>query len=460
MQRLRGLSNIVDKDKNCLVDIRNLNKTIEKKALLFKQQIKHIKKGTHLKEKFNDFLDKAIAHTKHTNDFNYISQTIHDSRLFIENISYHSNLALDSELKSYILGQTIIITLPELIEYNGQIRGISSAIKNNKLSREQKDKIIILQSKINDKIKQLQFSMQELDDEGNLHIIKNIYLNTITAQSALLDFVTKELLSKDKIMLNSNDIFRLESKDIEFITLLYKANYKELNKILTKRIQEKQTISMFIIISVIASIIFILFINFKFFQRNKEYIEEIKLLSITDGMTKLFNRRYFDNEFIKQLKIKARLKQNLIFIMMDIDHFKQYNDTYGHQEGDKTLIAVALSLKNDLHRPDDMAFRLGGEEFGVLCSDMNEDKAMTFANKLRENIHNLNIEHKESSVSKVVTMSMGLIVIKPNNKYEMKSIYKCADEALYNAKQSGRNQVCSYDTGNSNINLPQCDLPD
>ena len=131
--------------------------------------------------------------------------------------------------------------------------------------------------------------------------------------------------------------------------------------------------------------------------------------------------------------------------MMDVDHFKQYNDTYGHQAGDKTLIAVASSLKNTLNRPDDMAFRLGGEEFGVLCSKMDEDESIKFGNKLRTNIQNLKIPHCNSSACEFVTISVGLIIIKPDSQNKMSEIYKNADEALYNAKQNGRNIVAVYD---------------
>ncbi|MEA3499294.1 MAG: GGDEF domain-containing protein [Campylobacterota bacterium] len=444
IQKLRGLSNIKNKDENCILGIENLNKTILDKSIKFKEDLQHLKAGTHLKEQFIEFLDKAIHHSKDNNNFEYISQTISDSRLFIENISYHSNLALDSNLKSYILIQTIVLALPDLIEYNGQIRGISSSIKNNKLQKDEKELILILQSKIYDKIKHLEFNMRELNKKNNSDIITTIYSNTISAQNSLLDFVNKELLDKETIMLKSNDIFRLESNNIEFIMLLYKANHKELNKILSNRLEVKYNIISLIVIGAIFSIIFILFINILFYKKNKEYIQKIKQLSITDSMTNLFNRRYFDSEFEKQLKIKGRLKQNLIFIMMDIDHFKQYNDTYGHHKGDEALIAVAKSLKNNLNRPDDMVFRLGGEEFGILCSDMDEKESINFANKLRINIQNLNIEHKKNSASEFVTISMGLIVIKPNFKYEIDSIYKYADEALYEAKHKGRNQVSIY----------------
>ena len=441
IQRIRGLSSIVNKDQNCIQEIKLLKTSIKNKSLVLKEKIEKIKDGTHLKGDFLNLLDEFIKHTHNDSDFRDLSQIIHKVRLFIEKISYHSNLSLDPKLTSYVLIQTLVSTLPELIEYNGQIRGISSSIINNRLSQEQKIYIKILESKIKDKILQLEFNMKEIKSNNNVKIIQTIYENTVNTQNALLEFINKELLTSQKVMFNSNEIFNLYSNNIEFITLLYNANYKELNKILKNRVENKELLTVFIVLSAILSILFILFINILFVNRNSKYIEEIKLLSITDGMTKLYNRRHFDNEFEKQLKIQKRANKNLIFIIMDIDHFKQYNDIYGHQDGDDTLVSVSSCIKNDLHRPDDMSFRLGGEEFGVLCSNMNRNQALGFANRLKSDIEDLKIQHKKSTVSEYVTISMGLIVIKPTNINNTNELYKYADEALYKAKQNGRNQV-------------------
>ncbi|MCK5293580.1 MAG: GGDEF domain-containing protein [Arcobacteraceae bacterium] len=445
IQVLRGLSNMKGNNSYILQDIDDLNLNIRTKTNKFKMEIVDIPDGIDLRKKFDTFLNQVVDHTEENSDFEHISQTILESRLLLENISYHSNLILDSKLESAILIKTIIKTLPELIEYNGQIRGISSSIDNNKLTSVQKNEILILQSKIKDNIENLRFIMKEINSDEN-KIIKTIYKNTIMAQDALFNFVTEELLLKDKIMLDSKNIFRLETNNIEFIKLLYKENYKKLIEILNKRIKDKTILYYIIFFSGLLSIIFILLINLSFYRKNQKYIKTIKLLSITDGMTKLYNRRYFDIEFDNQRKIQKRLNRNLIFIMMDIDHFKQYNDTYGHHMGDDALIAVANCLKNDLNRPDDFAFRLGGEEFGVLCSDMDESKAKIFANKLRININNLKIKHSGNSANKFVTISMGLIVITPTCECEMDNIYKYADEALYKAKNNGRNQVSLFDT--------------
>ena len=184
IQKLRGLSNIIHKDEECLTNIESLNKIIKNDVISFQNDVKTLEEGKHLKKQFEIFLNTTLHHTTDNNDFNHLSETIHDARILIENISYHSKLALDSILQSYVLSQTIVLTLPELIEYNGQIRGISSSINNNQLTIEQKSIIVILQSKIKDKIKQLKFNMNELNSK-DLDIIKTIYLNTITAQNSV-----------------------------------------------------------------------------------------------------------------------------------------------------------------------------------------------------------------------------------------------------------------------------------
>ena len=171
---------------------------------------------------------------------------------------------------------------------------------------------------------------------------------------------------------------------------------------------------------------------------DKKLVEEI---AITDGLTALFNRRHFDTVFPRQIALCKRKKELLAFVLIDIDHFKQYNDIYGHQEGDTVLKLVAQSLQRTMKRPDDYIFRLGGEEFGLLYHTKDADEALLTANRVRENIENLNIEHTGNSASKFLTISGGLYIIGQDDTSPIDEIYKKADEALYASKQKGRNQV-------------------
>ena len=166
-------------------------------------------------------------------------------------------------------------------------------------------------------------------------------------------------------------------------------------------------------------------------------------LSITDGLTSLYNRRYF-NDIAKSIIDKTvRNNETFAFLILDIDNFKKYNDTYGHQEGDKALIKVATSLKDTFKRSDDLIFRLGGEEFGVLINAKTQDDIYLLASQARENIQALEVEHKNNLPLKVLTASFGVIILLDENKdnHKLDYIYKEADDNLYLAKENGRNTI-------------------
>ncbi len=169
--------------------------------------------------------------------------------------------------------------------------------------------------------------------------------------------------------------------------------------------------------------------------------KELEQMVKTDGLTTLFNRRYFDEIFPKQIKIARRNHKLLVFAIVDIDNFKDFNDEYGHQAGDEVLKAVSLSFKKTMHRPDDFVFRLGGEEFGILFNSDDKEKAIELVEKMRENIVNLKIAHTENEANPYVTVSIGLYVAEPSDKSDYEMVYKICDDALYMAKEEGKNRV-------------------
>lgn len=171
---------------------------------------------------------------------------------------------------------------------------------------------------------------------------------------------------------------------------------------------------------------------------DKKRVEEI---SITDGLTNIYNRRYF-NELLPEYINNAKRKNEIItFVMMDIDHFKQYNDNYGHQKGDEVLIEVAKSLKESMKRADDYCFRLGGEEFGLLYKSTTINKAKSYILEILLSIENLKIEHKYNSASKYITVSIGASCQDATAIDDIKQLYKNTDELLYQSKKEGRNRV-------------------
>lgn len=167
--------------------------------------------------------------------------------------------------------------------------------------------------------------------------------------------------------------------------------------------------------------------------------KEVEILSITDGLTKLNNRRHY-NEMIEKEILRARRNDvPLVFTMIDIDFFKKFNDHYGHAAGDNALVRVAGVLKKSLNRAGDYVFRLGGEEFGLLFSDVNIEKAEILLENIRASIEGLRIEHAKSDVNDYLTISIGAVV-DVENALGSSDIYPRADKLLYKAK-TNRNTV-------------------
>ena len=168
---------------------------------------------------------------------------------------------------------------------------------------------------------------------------------------------------------------------------------------------------------------------------------KLEKLSITDELTKLYNRRYFNEVVIKEINRSKRNKKSLAFLMLDIDFFKLYNDNYGHLQGDIALSQVAKVLKSLTNREGDYAFRLGGEEFGAIFMYENPEDVKNYANNLLHSIENLNIPHKHNTVSKYITASIGVVIKKYDDDLSVDELYAQADKMLYKAKSFGRNQV-------------------
>ena len=170
---------------------------------------------------------------------------------------------------------------------------------------------------------------------------------------------------------------------------------------------------------------------------DKKHIEH---LSITDDLTQLFNRRFFNVKIDKEINRAKRENSYLSFLIIDVDYFKDYNDNYGHQAGDVALIEVANVLKKYTNRSSDFAFRLGGEEFGIITR-LDKDKVIEFANNIKNEIESLHIEHKRSKVSEHLTISIGIASRIGFELLDTNTLYKEADDSLYEAKDNGRNCI-------------------
>jgi diguanylate cyclase (GGDEF)-like protein len=180
-------------------------------------------------------------------------------------------------------------------------------------------------------------------------------------------------------------------------------------------------------------------------NRTRELEERCKLLehmSLTDPLTGLPNRRNFDTHLDIEWRIAIREKKEISFLMLDIDHFKMYNDKYGHQQGDEVLRMIAKTIKQTLKRPGDFVARWGGEEFAVLLPNTNAVGALTVAESIRANVENMNVPLVNGVVVKV-TVSIGAHTQSPEHGSLLDVLVSVADKELYRAKETGRNRVCS-----------------
>ena len=167
---------------------------------------------------------------------------------------------------------------------------------------------------------------------------------------------------------------------------------------------------------------------------------QLSILALTDSLTGIGNRRYFDEQFQSLLSMAQRGKAPLAVLMIDLDHFKRYNDLYGHQAGDDCLRQMGGCIADSFQRPGDCAARYGGEEFAVISIGMSADELQQHAQQLCDKVRALNLAHPDSPCG-VVTVSVGGVARIPTRDTLVVSLLKAADKALYQAKQRGRNRV-------------------
>ncbi len=172
-------------------------------------------------------------------------------------------------------------------------------------------------------------------------------------------------------------------------------------------------------------------------------------MAARDGLTGLKNRGAFDDYFPRMWQQALRDRRSLALLLIDVDHFKAYNDRYGHQAGDDALRRVAQVVQGFARRPLDMAARYGGEEFVLALFDLSAEHVREIAQQLRKSVQALQIMHDDSPTVPVVTASIGVSIVGPRLDSSPAGALQVADEALYGAKRSGRNCVMCVDSGHT-----------
>jgi len=176
-------------------------------------------------------------------------------------------------------------------------------------------------------------------------------------------------------------------------------------------------------------------------EKAEQLAETLMTLSSQDGLTGIANRRHFDDFLAKEWNRAIRSQKPLSMILCDIDHFKAYNDCYGHQEGDKCLYRIAHILEQHARRGGDLAARYGGEEFAIILPETSLESTAEIAEQIRESVYSAAIPHAASENDNVVTVSFGVATIIPRREQHSHLLVSLADKALYEAKQCGRNRI-------------------
>lgn len=197
-------------------------------------------------------------------------------------------------------------------------------------------------------------------------------------------------------------------------------------------------------------------------RRNWRQHRQLNEYAMRDALTKIGNRRLFDQEFDKLWHQAMRVRAPLALLLVDLDHFKAFNDHTGHQAGDACLVQVAATLAQCARRPLDVATRYGGEEFAVLLFDADREHVENVCRELHAAVAALAIEHPASSVSPHVSVSIGAACVQPRAGRRADGLVQLADEALYSAKERGRNCTVIMDreyeqlhTGSFRAGVPQ-----
>ena len=161
-----------------------------------------------------------------------------------------------------------------------------------------------------------------------------------------------------------------------------------------------------------------------------------------DELTQLYNRRYFNHIFTEEMNRAKRVNRSFCLMLLDLDRFKFFNDTYGHDSGDKALAQAGKIMRETCHRAGDFCFRIGGEEFAIICAIDNPDNALDLAELVRKHIEEMQIPHELNEPYGVLTCSVGVATCAPFESTPTRGeLYSLADKALYRAKGEGRNTI-------------------
>lgn len=439
MQVIRGLSEFEDADNLAVQEKIKLESMINHPEWL-NPRLFNIKKLT---GHDRAFIVQSILTIKQAKNFYQHTQIIDQQFNIIRAILDNSNLILDPYLESYYLMYTSLIRIPTIIRFLAEMRGnlasqnntLDDDVLNNELASAltREKQIIGLMFDDNWGFNQLS-SM----DQQYQHKIRNMS-DSIAKILILLRQFKKEKSQHQHV--HYDNLFRNLSLSMENIFNTQTYLLEQLRRILEQRRAEISKNYEISLVAFIITLLMYLMFSMRYFREKQQTQEALQRLSLTDPLTKLRNRRSFEDVIERQILLAKREHHYLLISMLDIDFFKKLNDHYGHAYGDECLKKVGKILMNCCQRPYDFAFRMGGEEFCIISQHTEKDKLTNLLDKFKEQLEKANLAHEYGLSEKRVTMSIGASFSQELDTNQWNQMLSDADDALYKAKQQGRNRI-------------------
>jgi diguanylate cyclase (GGDEF)-like protein len=368
---------------------------------------------------------------------------------------------MKKNLDNLYFGSLVPVTeLGKILQvYNADLSNAVYKAKNSEITKD--EFILNLESSIKKIYKQWNLYKYHFKRDEELQYVEYTSLEILNANTYLLNVLKyldegKDVKTIAVASFNNNirHIYEVVNKLVEYEVDIARYERKNFLRIYDNLLVQVGTILLLVILGVMT----ISYYVFKSIQNDQTVLEvttkklkiannKLEDMSYTDSLTELYNRKYFNLVYDREIKRAKRTKSYITFMMLDIDLFKQYNDTYGHIEGDFALKSVAKVLTDILKRPSDFVFRLGGEEFGLLLVDTDDSNSANLARDICDGVRARENQHKASTVNEFVTISIGLVCCIADENLNEDSLLTIADSMLYKAKDGGR------DTYNITTNL-------
>ncbi len=362
--------------------------------------------------------------------------------------------SMKKNIDALYFGTLVPVTeLNEVLQvYHGDLTTVIYKIKSEKISQSQA-------------ISKIDNSLMKINKHWNSyesHYKKDMELEYIDYVSLEIKVMNNYFIRIMKAGIAGKDLKKLSTDSLEkhtahINTMIQKlVNYevemaRHERKMFLEKYDKLLSEVFTILVLIVLGVLFISFYVFKSIQNDHTKLEiatkklkrankKLESVSYTDALTSLHNRRYFNFVYDRELKRAKRAHSYISFMMLDVDYFKQYNDTYGHIEGDLALKSVAKVLKDTLKRPSDFVFRLGGEEFGILLTNTDENNSVKLAQHICDALRTKEIKHENSKANKFLTISIGLVCCIADDALNEEVFISRADTMLYEAKKGGRDR--------------------